>query len=247
MVSWSELTDVVKKLSRLSKESQQKQANTYATAVLDCTVKELEVLNYALLDNINWIRSGYRTPKLSDACANPKLLQIMKKLFVLEVPTNLTFLADGAVIADSVGESGGLNWDRTPKIIRKRKNKIMNWGTEDTVYDAETTNEMRYEEPVILTPEKDLSRQVVFFNSPKLVAVCKEYQRAAAKLKPATLLTFWNILYSFALAIIDNKEEHECFTYSTRVPCNVFLVKRSSLVRNKWHTSKAPRQPVTGR
>lgn len=245
MISWSELTDVCNKLAKLSKESQVKQADTYATAVLDCNGKEFEMLKAALLDNNSWIRSGYRTPKLGEACANAKLLQIMKKLFVLEVPTNLTFLADGAVIADRVGESGGLDWKHTPKIIRKRKNKIMNWGTEDTVYDAESINEVHYDEPVILTPEKDLSRQVVFFNSPRLIAACNRYRTVYAKLKPVQLLTFWHILGSLANSIIETAEEHECFTYSARVPCDVFLVKHSSLVRNKWHTSKAPRHPIT--
>lgn len=247
MVTWDELLDVFKKFAALPAKSREQQAIAYASAFLDCTASEIETLSMAFNDNVSWIRSSYRSRYLADACANPKLKTILKKLFVLDLPTEFTYLADGVVIAEKAGEYGGLNWKRTPKIVRIRKNGIMNWGTEDTVYNAEKENETQYSEPVILVPEANLARNVVFYNSDKLTKVCTTFKKLNYKagFQKGKMLPFWGSLFVLACAVLEVTDEHECLTYSPRVKCNVFLVNRRSLIRNKWHTAKAPRLSVT--
>ena len=214
-----------------------------ACTTLDCTPKEIDLLSGAFASNAQWLLSGVRDKELAKACENARTFSIMRDLFVADTVADLGFVTRTYYIKRKLSGTGrGLSWDGSQRIVRIRKNKIMNWATSLSTLSTSFTNN----EPVLLVPVADLTHRIVLVVGPELIADCYNY-RAAYNLIRKLLgihvpIDFWGDLQGLCCAIGTMAHEHECFTYGERVPCNVF--KLDNAHPDVRHPIKAPRLPI---
>lgn len=161
------------------------------------------------------------------------------------------FYTDGVAIAKATGmKTNGLGWERTPDIVRIRKNSVMNWGTVATTYDHLEP----VKDPVILIPKRNLASQVVFFGSKKLVNYCyAAYKMMRSndtrdnfkfQILTSTNTSFWKAFYNFIDSVQIRRAEHECFTFTERVPCHVYSISAKELLEKDSKLAQVARRPV---
>ena len=216
-----------------------------AQEVFACSTAEINLLAAAFQDNADWLANGIRTQGLKRACLNKKLFTLMRKLFVLEAPKKLMFYTDGTEIAKATGvTTKGLGWMHTPTVVRIRRNSIMNWGTSNTTYDYLDENK----DPVLLIPKQSLLRTVVFFNTKKLTDYCLDVYEAGRN-NVFDLHRggsgFWVALYRLAFYVQQRRAEHECFTFTNRVPCSVYSVSAKELLDKDSKLAAVTRKKLT--
>ena len=195
-----------------------------ACGILKCTPRELDLLSSAFADNAQWFLTNWRGKQLSLACENRRTLQIMKDLFVEDKAKDLVFTTKESVIRGRIkaGWGSGLSWDGTSRIVRIRKNRIMNWGTTYTKLESGFVGD------VLLVPATDITPYIVLFVGPELIADCANYVDVWQQLHFSRhgAIYFWGDLYALCVAIHTMRNEHECLTYSERVPCTVFRLSK---------------------
>lgn len=230
---------------QLSKEDRQvisKLAIESACAVLSCTPKELDLLSGAFASNAQWMLSGVRDKELAKACENARTLTIMQDLFAQDQTKELGFVTRTYYIKKKLSLTGrGLDWDGSQRIVRIRKNKIMNWATDSSALSSSFTNN----EPVLLVPVADLSSRIVLVVGPQLVLDCSNYanvyKHMRKSMNSSIAIDFWGDLLGLCYAVATMQHERECFTYGERVPCNVFRLDSGKSI---GHPVKAPRRPI---
>lgn len=241
---WLDLRNALESIAKNPKPTRAQVGTRYASVITGLDKAGLELLIGAFRDTAEWFAHAHRGPGFGNACGNASVRSVLKKLFVLEQPTDLTFVTDASVIEAAAEDVGGMNWNRSNTVTRKRKNKVMNWGTAGTRY--EVLSEHEYKNPVILVPEAGTESKTVFFVSPKLVREAQSLVSRANKVRldNSTELPFWHDFLHLCNLITINADERECFTYTTKVSCSVSLLDSRSLRGVRNETGRARRRPV---
>jgi hypothetical protein len=215
------------------------------TNLFNVKKSELLMLADAIEDNTRWLADTDRNGSLSRACANKKLIKIMQDLFVVDPVLDLLFVVSEDVLRsdDKDQRFGGYNWDRNPKVIRRRKNGVMNWGTMHT----KLAHKVYGSKPVALVPVDDISDTAVFVNGPVLLRYMSRYYSLYEKLEMSDVgfsggaALLYN-LFHFADTVHRYADEHECFTYTKSVRCDVFKLPNHK--NSEDRVTRLPRIPV---
>lgn len=241
-VTWKTMFDTLKIVVRLKKPTIA-QVDEITSKAFGLSIANLHVLAEALASQSAWIGLAQRDSRFSYACANKKVLAVLKSLFVLSKPKGINFVTfEHVLLSHSDANSGVLSWKKTPHIVRIRKNKIMNWGTlNSNVHNIVTLD--AGDDPVLLVPAQDIVSDVVFF-------ICDKVHEKLEKLVlPSKLMSdpeaalihfhFWKELYY--LAAVNNKE-YECFTYAERVPCQAYKLTVADMKKAGFIAMRAERE-----
>ena len=210
---------------------------------------ELITLSEAIASQTDWIGLAQRDSRLSKACKNKKLFDILRSLFVLSKPHGLNYVTFENTISKKSANDEGLNLETTRKIIRIRKNKIMNWGTLNSNVKDIVSRESKT--PLaLLVPDENLFPSTIFFACDRvrkhLTNIYTRIKQSTTYLGTSLHFWFWRRLYYLASALINNTE-YECFTYTERVPCTAYKLTRASMKRAAFIAMKAEHEAYGNR
>ena len=238
-MTWSLLFTCIEQMRKTKRD--QRNDTLHLCSTFGLTPAELELFVSGIRCNMTWFQAQRRGTHFGEMLANAKIKKLYKSLFALEQPTNITFVGSKAALEGALGESSaGMAWDGSTTLKRKRKNKVMNWGTNDTKLDSAVLPQ----DPVILVPDQDISKYIVHFNSSKLL---KECQRLLDLVRTDTGINHIPVIMGilrFAECLTSFGAEAECLTFTPEVKCSVFAVTRSQLLHAGGRTGRAKRDPL---
>ena len=210
---------------------------------------EVTLFDAALMDNVRWFGDAERGPQLGAACRNKKIFGIMQDLFVNDPAVDISFLTTEPDITGSSGYDGGergLNWKRTPFVIRKRRNRVMNWGTLHTLFAPERHD---LGTRVLLVPDSDISDSLVYVSGPLLTRYANRFRDMLTKHKLGENtgideMPFFYAMFRMAGIAIDYDDEREALTYSAEVRCSVHRIDEANFRSVDYKQSHARRLMV---
>jgi hypothetical protein len=211
--------------------------------------REVELFDAALMDNLRWFNDAERGAALGNACRNKKIFKIMQDLFVVDPAIDISFLTTEPYITGSSGYNGGdrgLNWKRTPFVTRRRRNRVMNWGTLHTSF-APSDHDPGTR--VLLVPDTDISDSLVYVSGPLLTRYANRFRHLLEKHRfgentGIDELPFFYAMFRMSGIAIDYEEEREALTYSDEVRCSVHRIDDANFRGVDYKQSHARRLMV---
>lgn len=249
-IAFTETVAGIKALGNRASESDIKRVvDSITMKRLGLNAKEADLFGDGCAGNAEWLLHAVRDSRFGKCCGNKKLRVLMQRLFVVDPVLEVFFLTTEKTISKSAQLQGGMSWNKTPQVTRKRKNKVMNWGTLKTEFGPVLRGR---DTRVILIPNTDIDDDdVVYVSGPTLTSYCRKFsalwKRHATVFIGISYLGMWRELFAHCLSAETMATEHECISYhrTGEVKCSVYRIDNDDLHRTGFRPAHTKRIAVS--